>query len=139
MGLEWGAIRIAKALKAHDSKLYVLKTPKGVLQIYREPEKSLGLEPDYSGSIPTPMLVLCLTDTWKWDGKPVEWGIEPIMHQLRSMDSWGASVDFKTMVANRERAEADEARQRTNEYRAVAADMRRDFAKATNDINTSTI
>lgn len=139
MALEWRALKIAKAIKAHDPRLYVLRTPKGVLQIYREPEQSLGLVPDISGSIPTPMLVICLTDTWKWDGRPVDWGIEPIMQRLRAMDSWGDSVSFETMVSNRERAERDEVRQRKNEYRAIAADMRRDFAKATNDINTSTM
>lgn len=138
MRLEWSEKRIERAVKAYDPKLYVLKTPKGMLQVYREPEKSLGLfKPDASGSIPTPMLVICLTHNWKLDGTPVSWGIEPIMQQLRSMDSWGDSVSFEQMRERRERAERDEARQRTNEFRAIAADMRRDFARATNDINTS--
>lgn len=140
MRLEWSDKRIEKALKAHDSKLFVIKTHRGVLQVYREPEKSLGLyRPDISGSIPTPMLVFCLTDNWRLDGRPVRWGVEPVMNRLRAMDSWADSLSFDEMKSNRERLEADESRQRTNEFRAIAADMRRDFAKATNDINTSTI
>ena len=97
---------------------------------------------DYHQSEPelahlNPQFILALTDTWKLNGQPVDWGLEPIMSQLRSMDRWSDSEQFNQMIKRREENEADQSRQKRNELRALAADSRRDFAKATNEINTA--
>lgn len=89
--------------------------------------------------MPQPQLLFAVTDDWKVTGNPVERGIEPILHMLRSMDSWGSSISFDEMKRAREDAERDRNRQHYNELKAVAADCRRDFAKATSEINTSTL
>lgn len=97
---------------------------------------------DYNQKTPelvdlNPQLILSLTHDWKPSGMPVEWGVEPVLEMLRSMDSWTDPSMFTRMIARRERMESDAERAKRNEIRARAADMRRDFARSTNDINTS--
>lgn len=84
-----------------------------------------------------PQLILSLTHDWKPSGQPVEWGIEPVLERLRSMDSWTDPSMFTRMVSKRERMESDKARSKSNEIRARASDMRQEFARATNDFNTA--
>jgi hypothetical protein len=82
---------------------------------------------------PNPQFILALTDNWKLDGNPVDWGVEPLGRMLRSMDAWNNDSYFSEMVKRREMEEEDRNRMRMNEFRAIAADSRRDFAKATNE------
>lgn len=92
-------------------------------------------EPELAGL--NPQLILSLTHDWKPSGRPVNWGVEPVLEMLRSMDSWTDPRMFSRMVERRERMEVDSERSKRNEIRARAADMRSDFARATNDINTA--
>lgn len=85
------------------------------------------------------MFVIALTNTWNHNGVPVEWGLEPIMAQLRSMDAWRYDGIYKDLVDKREREERISKQSYSNDMKARAMDLRRDFAKATNDINTSTL
>lgn len=141
MGLKWSEKRLEKELKGYDPELYVLKTPRGMLQVYRQPKdkNEFHLIPDESGSVSTPMLVLCLTDNWKLDGDPVDHGIEPVMEMIRMMDSWREPDAYGRMLKQREREKEAKDQNFRNDIRARAADLRKDFAKATNDINTSTL
>lgn len=86
-----------------------------------------------------PLYIISLTDNWKPDGKSVEWGIEPMLDCLKSQDMWRNPNLFNEMVEGRERRERYREQSKRNDIRARAADLRRDFARATNDINTSTL
>jgi hypothetical protein len=61
------------------------------------------------------------------------------MHKIREMDAWRDDSMLDQMRQERERSKENRAREKRNEMKARAYDMRRDFAKATNDINTSTV
>ncbi len=84
-------------------------------------------------------LVLPITDTWTESGKPVDWGIEPIYGKIQQLDGWRDDGDYERFVKQRERNKANKEREHKNEMRAAAYDCRREFARATNDINTSTL
>ncbi len=86
-----------------------------------------------------PQFILALTDTWTLQGQPVEWGLEPLAWKLREMDSWRSDQEIKGMRQERERLKGIQANSKRNDLRAQAADMRKDFARATNEINTSTL
>lgn len=84
-------------------------------------------------------LVLPITDTWTESGKPVDWGIEPIFWKIQQLDGWRDDGDYDRFCADREAKRRSKDRAFRNEMRARAADCRKEFARATNDINTSTI
>lgn len=83
--------------------------------------------------------ITALTHDWKLTGIPVDRGIDPLMFKIRQMDSWQRGSELDAMRKRREREKEDQDRQKRNETRAIAADLRKEFAAATNDINTSTI
>lgn len=118
------ARRISKAVYQLDAGLYAFMDESGVIQIWHK--NNLSGKNDF---------ILALTDNWQPHGKPREYGIEFIMRVLR----YKAIDEFDEYVKARERREEDEKRQRHNEFRAAAADCRKDFAKATNHINTGTL
>lgn len=80
-----------------------------------------------------------LTHNWSASGRPVDWGIDHIVNRINSIDREKFYSFYDEMNRKREEDVKLQERARKNEYRAIAADMRRDFAKATNDVNTSTI
>lgn len=124
-------------VKRYDRKLYVIKTHQSMHQIWREGDRpdcaTDSLDGDYVLR-PNPQFILPLTDDWTLKGKPVEWGKEPLRAMLRSMDSWSDDSHYQKMVKRRDEMKADTERQRKNDYRAKALDLRKDFAKLTNDI-----
>lgn len=140
--MKWTRLdRLNEVVKAYDSDLSVIQEPGGMLQVHRTLSRvkgsQYGLKPANLDEY-HPQFLFALTDTWTLFGQPVDWGIEPLMETLRSLDQWNAET-FEDMVKRRERNKADQERIRDNEFRARAADMRKDFARATNDINTSTL
>lgn len=116
-------------LKRFDSKLFVKKESSGAIHLYRH--SSLGSHSPAN-------YIMALTHDWTADGRSVEWGIEVILARLKAMDLWR---DNRTMVdellESYEKNKASERRAFRNNVEAFLYDFRRDFAKATNDINTS--
>lgn len=84
-------------------------------------------------------LVFMCTDNWIETGTPVDWGLEPIYWQLQKLDGWRDDTDYDRFCEDREKAKSNKLRAFRNDIRARAYDLRKDFAKATNDINTSTV
>lgn len=129
-------------LKIYDRDLFAVMRDTGVYHIMR---KGFRWESySWGGKTLTvlrdsPDYILSLTKNWRSGGTPVEWGIEPIMQELKSRDNWRDDSQYERMVKNRERQEAIKEQSATNDRRALAADMRRDFARATNDINTASL
>ena len=80
--------------------------------------------------------VTALTDIWTIRGKPVDWGLEPIMKRLDSLDLWRRDIVSDIEEQERKREESN-ARDRMTKNEAFLSDFRSQFAKATSDINTA--
>jgi hypothetical protein len=140
--MDWRTRRINQEIQRLDRRLMADRRADGTIQIIRQADRMEAS--DYNLSAPhlaslCPQFVIALTDTWNLHGKAVEWGLEPIVEQLKSMDSWRNDKILSELRAKRERAQADQARIQRNENRARAIDSRKDFARATNEINTSAL
>lgn len=136
--MDHGLLRLNRNIKAYDRDLYAVKGANGVVQIMRKTNNTDAFL--YGDSIiARDQLVFALTDSWKLSGRPVEWGIDPILRKLSEMDAWSKERIYEDLVRTRERNEELRRRRNQNELRALAADCRKEFAKATNDINTSTL
>lgn len=79
-------------------------------------------------------MVLVLTDDWTDLGTPVEWGIEPVLNRIKAMDLWRDDQKINRLQAEQERKEQDRKRMQRNEMMAVASELRKDFARATDDV-----
>lgn len=134
--------QINRTVKAYDPTLFATRKASGMVLILRRGTRLLAS--DYNQSEPeiahlNPQFIFALTHNWKVDGQPIELGMEPLMQELRSRDGWNDPNIFRDMKKRQDRNKADLDRTQRNEIRARAADLRRDFALATNDINTSTL
>lgn len=132
--------QINRTVKAYDPTLLATRRANGMIMVLRRGDRLAAS--DFNQSEPelthlNPQFILALTDTWKVDGIPVNRGLEPLLQELRSRDGWNDPNIYRDLKKRREQKEEDQARARKNEFRAIAADARKDFAKATNDINTS--
>lgn len=134
--------RITREIQYHDRDLYCAKDYKGRMSIFRKSFvhedcwlddhtviKSLVFRPQY---------IMSLTDNWAASGCPVEWGLDPILRRLREIDSHNRDLMIE-IEANHDKAKASKQRALESETEAFVKDWRREFAKATNDINTSTM
>ncbi len=112
-----------------------------MIQIHRHGERlsDCDFDPEFGPSGPASYFICALTDNWTLQGKPVDWGIDPVMNRIRDMDLWGSNHSLDKMRERREKLKADKDNSQRNETRAIAADMRKDFARATNDINTASL
>lgn len=85
-----------------------------------------------------PFYIFSLTDNWGLRGKPVEWGIECILARLKAIDLWNqGTTSVDQILAEQDKLDESRARERKNNLESYLYDIRRGFAKATNDINTS--
>lgn len=124
-------------VKRYDGKLLARRDNKGVIHVYRKRAIADSFRYEdisYVHVFYVDDYVISLTDTWTHEGKPVEWGLEPIWQKFCQMDSWRDDTGFERFCKSREKHEQDKQRQLKNTLRAKAADMRKDFAKATNDL-----
>jgi len=132
---------LTKHLKAHDSKLYAKREEYGAIHVYRE---TVGFDVcDWEGgklliSRLQPHFVFALTDNWTVTGKPIEWGIEPVMARVKEMDLWNQNTLEKILAHNQAIDESNDRSRMTN-HEAFAADIRSQFKKAFSDVNVSSL
>ena len=135
--------RITKHLKGLDSKLYAVKDERSnVIHVYREGTRLEHFEHNgvkYVYPRTSPHFILALTDTWTANGRPVEWGIEPLMQRMADIDSWNRGRTVDELIARYEKRDAEKDRDRVNMHEAWLRDNRSVFKKAFNEINTSSL
>lgn len=134
--------QITRAIKRHDRLLYCDHSPQGPLVIYRnlyrhEPMEVNGTIIYYP--VHSPHYVFALTDTWSVTGKPIDWGIEPIMARLRAMDLWRSDDIIKEHTRNYYKGKEEKQRDTRNSIESFLYEFRSQFARATNGINTSSL
>lgn len=133
---------LTRNLKAHDGELYARRASNGVIHVYRRGVRWESY--DFGGALlhysrPSPRFILALTENWTLKTPGVDWGIEPVLSKLKEWDPHLDDTRGEQDRMERERAEQDRKRERRNNNRAIAADMRKDFAKVFNDINTASM
>lgn len=132
--------RLSSEVSKYDRRLFATRGVDGMIRVLRKGDRLEAS--DFNQSEPDlvdlhPQLILSLTHNWHYSGTPVEWGVEPVLEKLRAMDSWVDPAMFSRMHKARDSEKEREDRSRRNEFRSIALDLRKDFARATNDINTS--
>lgn len=133
---------ITRAIKLHDRELYCERSGEGKLCIYRKGKRVESYRPDDESVLhfvrPTPYFVFALTHDWRLAGEPKDWGIEPIMARLKAMDLWNRDV-AGDLIDQEMKEKASLQRDRENTIESFLLDFRKQFARAFNDVNTSTM
>ncbi len=139
--MDWRVKRLTEELKKHDRTLKAVRTNTGMIQVWRTAERwsAADLIDGESDDSQPMQFIAALTDNWNVTGKPIDLGIDPLMWKIQSMDSWNKGSMLDDMRKKRELAKEDRKRIIANENKARAYDLRKDFAKAVNEINTSTL
>lgn len=133
--------RVTREVRKYDDQLYAQRSDDGVPCVFR---KRKSVERHEIGNcvilkvVDRPDLVFPLTDNWLFSGHSVEWGIEPILHKLRSCDQASRDI-FQEMNKHNERVDESRKKDFSNKIEAWAYDARKAFAKSTDHINTSQI
>lgn len=135
---------ITAEIKKHDHKLFCRKNGEGKLCIYREGtvidsydiSEFAGKPAIMHHARSSPHYVCALTDNWKPNGRPVDWGLMPIMKHLRFIDLWNRDI-VSDLEKQSEAKEASNRRHLVNETEAFFSEKKGVFQKAFNDINTA--
>lgn len=120
---------VDRLVRSYDRELVAQRESNGAIHVYRR-------QADPASPL---FFVMALTDNWAATGKPVPWGLEVIRARLHAMDLWKAETECDRIWAQREKDEQSVARSRQNTVESFLRDIRKQFAKATNDINTSSL
>lgn len=131
-----------REIKKVDRDLVAKKTDTGKIDIfYKETlwESYSYKECKLVYSRPILKWAASLTHNWTYEGQPVDWGIDFVVNRLNEIRREQFEMWFDDMVKKRESDKRSKEQSRRNEFRALAADARREFAQATNDINTSSL
>ena len=139
----WQETRLTGAVKRHDEKLFVKKDDFGRMSVWRE---SYALRPyEISGSViqclePAPHYIMSLTENWTMNAKPCEWGVEPILERLKSIDAWNRdSFVNSEMEENNRRVDESKQRSINNKIEDATYEAYGTFKKVFADINTANI
>lgn len=132
-----------RTLKVYDRELYAKENRDGILCVLRKKKRFIHVG-DFNGValfdlVDSPDFVLALTDNWKTNGTPREWGALVVIERLRQTDVWH-DPDLIDKI-DRENAKIDEMRSkdRISNTEAFLLDNKRGLQKAWNDINTSSL
>ena len=133
---------ITKAVQQYDKNLFCDVNYKGILCIYRK-SKTYDLFDVDGGKLfvtrPLKQYVCALTDTWNELGKPVDWGLLPIVNRLKAIDLASNPRLFEDLISSYEKAKESEERDFKNNVESFLLDFRKQFARSFNDVNTSTM
>lgn len=127
--MDWRVREITKAVRDYDRELYAQNTRDNRIDIYRRNRD--GMHP--------PHFLFSLTDTWQPTGRPVDYGVEVVLNRLRAGDLWRDDTYVERWIVEHEKKKESKSRDFSNSVEAFMYDFRRQFARATNGINTSTL
>lgn len=135
------ARRITRILQnEYDGALFA-KYRYGRIDILRKQFKYIPYDVDGStllAPVKDDWFVMSLTDNWSMDGRSVEWGIEPILARLRSIDLHKRDLADE-VIRQKEKDLESKDRSLDNKLEAFWKDNRRLWAKNFERVNRSNL
>lgn len=136
-----GRVRyLNKHLKKYDSKLFCARAGDKIdvyRNVYRQDVYKIGDE-TLIHLVEVPSHVLSLTEDWTVTGRPVDWGVEPLLQRLRKMDTWNHD-SWSEAEAGAERNRALKKRRLKNKLDDIGYEVQPYFKKAADEFNFSNV
>lgn len=120
---------VNRVVSGYDKYLVAQRERNGAIHIYRKTERPA--DPLH--------FVTALTDTWGVRGTPRDWGLEVIHNRLVAHDLWKDETVVDRIEAEIKKRDESLERDRKNTIESFLYDFRRQFARATDGINTSSL
>lgn len=118
---------VNRVVRAYDYMLFAQRERNGAIHIYRRTVNSAD-----------PMhFVFALTENWSASSQPIEWGLEVVVARLRAMDLWKDETEVDRVERMQQGRDESRDRARRNNVESFLHDFRKQFARATDGINTS--
>jgi hypothetical protein len=133
---------ITRELQNYDGQLFA-KRVQGRIDVMRK-----GHRMEYCGQLDDGALyhsrradhyIFSLTENWSVSGKPVDWGILPILARLKAIDCWSRDDFMQELEESYEKNKKSKERDFSNTVESFMYEFRSAFKKTFNDINTSTL
>lgn len=132
---------INRVLREHDYELYCQRNQNGVIVVYRRGKRFVPFLDDGAATWFTteesPQFVCALTDNWKTNGKPRDWGADRVVSYVKEHDLWNQEDFFKKMEAHNEKVDESNRRDFLNTAESFFSDTRSLFKKDFSDIRTA--
>ena len=87
---------------------------------------------------PNHFFILALTKDWRFNSEECEWGLLPIQNRLKEIDLWNRDLASE-IIQQEEKFSEIKSRQMRSQTEDFLKEFRRPFARAFNDVNTSTM
>lgn len=133
---------LTRALKDHDRELFARRDHNGIIVVYRWVMGSHQVPWIGDGTLTVlekqPEYIFALTDTWGPRGRGIDAGIEVVLARLKYGDTHNRDV-LEDLEKQEARDKESSDRKLRSDADAYAREHRREFAKITNDINTSNL
>jgi len=131
---------INKVIKGHDSELFAKRVAERII-VYRNAYrwgKPYKIDTGFLRSLEfTPQFVLALTDDWQFNGKPRDWGWEPIRKRLKDMDWWENEQFLEELEAEEKAIEESKNKDVKNNIESFMYDQHSSIKKSWSDVNTA--
>lgn len=127
--------RLTRALQTHDRELYCAKDKNGVMGVYRRGHRWVTdrLGSSVIGVLTfSPHFIFALTDNWRTNGKPVDWGIEPVLARIKALDLWNRDIASEVIEQN-EKIDESNKRDLSNSIESFCYEFRDHFKRAFGD------
>ncbi len=120
---------LTRYLKHYDGELFAVCNKPPRIDVYRQNRDRLS----------PPHFIFSLTDDWTVSGSVVDWGVEPVLARLRAIDLWNSGMTADEVIDQHAKWKESKQKDFRNNVESFLGDFRRQFAKATDGINTSTL
>lgn len=135
--------RITRELKKHDPSLYAKTNRFGIMQVFKKWSSLVPYEIDGKKIYclePNDLYIFSLTQDWTPKSPVADWGLEPLMKKLRSIDAWSDEAEIHQINKMNEKVDESKARHMKNQTEAFASEVLLPaFRKTMGDINTANL
>lgn len=118
-----------RALKSYDPELYAQVTRLPRIDVYRKSKFNCN-PPNY---------IFSLTEDWSTKSNPVPWSTDIVINRLKAHDLWNQPDFMNNYIEGLKKDEEIKTKRRMSSTEDFLRDFRRQFAKAFDGINTSTM
>ena len=129
MGTQHKIKSLNKQLKSHDSELFCQETHANRIDVYRKSKWS-ARPPEY---------IMSLTEDWTINTRPAPWGDDIVVNRLKARDLWREENLIEDCIAYQEAKPERQSKALRNSIESFLYDFRRQFARATDSVNTSNL
>lgn len=133
---------INRHVQRYDRELFAERNKERIVLIKRRNFRWVPYEFEgatYCNLVPSPQFIFALTNNWRANGSPVEYGAEWVLSKLKGQDLWEDKDLIAKLDAENDKVDERKRRDFKNKTEDYLYDRHSQIKKAWSDINTSSL